>query len=511
MNIPYEYIIHDIRNSKDFKGITICGYKRRDVLNAFQNSIVNNKVEDAIRWCVELHSTGLNKQIWDTFDNIYTKYIHINNPKLFFYLSKRKKEYLNIIKKYPKRHEIFTRNNQEIRNLYAELTAIYSLTKKNNMFLPKSLPPIKNISFEPLEMKKRMISKNLNNIMDFSHNTTNNETKLALNEIMNNLLYTNGTFQNCLFWYLWLEKYFQKNKDTINSNNIVFENVHLTKDEQYFDNWTFILWSIILSFNNKLDKNSFIFIKKMEQIYKKDFKPSFINKKKYYFFISFYIIKNNISWNVLLYPFEHLIIQTNANINIMYKNIIKSVESNLSSDTKHSLYKKYNQLFFNLNNKKSIQPKKIKNTNLDEDINKIIYTSHPEYYDLKSNNNSNNYDEIINEELNKKKLVHKNKTQRDIIEQKMEEKNKRIEAFSNFIAYKKKDEKKDEKQDKHKMSVIDYYKDIEINNRNKPIEQTKQTEDNNDEESYSEIYDKKSKSKKTSKKEDKRKYKIEKI
>ena len=40
MEIPNSYVIHDTRIAKDFKGITISGYKRKDVLNAFQNSII---------------------------------------------------------------------------------------------------------------------------------------------------------------------------------------------------------------------------------------------------------------------------------------------------------------------------------------------------------------------------------------------------------------------------------------------------------------------------------------
>ena len=153
MEIPQEYIIHDTRIAKDFKGITISGYKRKDVINVYQNSMINNKLEDAIRWCVELHSTGLNAQIWDSLKTIYYKYIHSNNPKFYFYLLKREKEYFNILKNYSKKHEVFTRNNQEIRNIYAELTAITTITKKNNLFLPKSLPVINQNSFTKEEVE----------------------------------------------------------------------------------------------------------------------------------------------------------------------------------------------------------------------------------------------------------------------------------------------------------------------------------------------------------------------
>ena len=54
-SIPDKYIIHDLRNSKEFNKLTISGYKIQDVSNAYQNSLINNNLEDSIRWCVELH------------------------------------------------------------------------------------------------------------------------------------------------------------------------------------------------------------------------------------------------------------------------------------------------------------------------------------------------------------------------------------------------------------------------------------------------------------------------
>ena len=197
MDIPSDYCIFDTRTLKDLKGITISGYKRQDVLNIFQNSIINYKLEDAITWCVELHTTGLDLKIWSIFKNIYLKYIHINNPKIFLYILNREKDYNNIIKFYPKKHHLFTKNNQEIRNLYAELTAILTLTKKNNVFLNKSLPIINNLSYCNDSIKKRLISKNMNNIINFINNNTSNEEKLSLNEIINNL--KDGTFENCIY------------------------------------------------------------------------------------------------------------------------------------------------------------------------------------------------------------------------------------------------------------------------------------------------------------------------
>jgi len=425
MNIPDSNIIIDNRSSKDFKGITKSGYKRTDVIKAYLNSMINNKLEDSIRWCVELHSTGLNKAIWDNIYQVYFRYIHINNPKLFFYILKREKDYFVAINKYPRKHESFSRNDQEIRNLYAELTAISCLTKKNNMFLPKSLPTINDKSFLKEYIAKRIISKNLNKLLEFINHTTTNEMKIALNEIINNLALENGTFENCIYWYLWLEKY-----QTINNKNNKNILIKLGNDE---DHWIFILWNIILSFDKLIYKNDNIFLKKLHYIYKKNFKLSEINKKKFYIFIAFYILKKNINWNINIFSQEYLIIQTNANINIMYENIKNSIESKLSNDGKNNLYKNYfimlNREMSNEINRKII-PNKVKDTYLDENVNKVLFTKYPDYINI---NNQNN--EMIREDT-KDKLISRNMTLRNIEEEKELQKDKKISAFVNFISFK---------------------------------------------------------------------------
>lgn len=439
MEVPKLYMIHDLRFSKDFKGITICGYKRRDVLNAFQNSIINNKLEDAIRWCVELHSTGLNKELWKSLKNTYFNYIHINNPKLFFYLYRREKEYINIIKDYPKKHEIFSRNNQEIRNLYAELVAILTLTKKNNLFTKKSLPIINNKSFLKEDIQKRMISKDLDKITNFINNFISNNEKLALNEIINNISNDKGTFQNCVYWYLWLEK-IDKNKT--NKTSIILPKISDSEDS----NWKFIIWNIILSFLDKLDKNDIILLKKLKSFYKE-------NPNKNYIFISFYMFFYKINWNINLFQQEYLIIQSNGNINKMYQNIIKNIESNLSEEHKIILKENYYKI---LNKDNTI--KKVQNTEINNVINKILLTNYPEF----SKEKDEKYDQDKNE------LIFKNMTIKDIENNKNDINNRKIDAFNQIITLKKvenKGENKDKCENKNK-NVLEYYNENHIRNIN---------------------------------------------
>ena len=456
--IPDSYIIYDTRTPNDFKGISICGYKRSDVIKEYQNAMINNKLEDAIRWVTELNSTGLNSQIWSSIRTIYIKYIHVNNPKLFFYLNKREKEYLNIVNSCSKKHEIFTRNDQEIRNLFSELTSICTLTKKNNLFLQKSLPTINQSSFLPENIKKRMISKNTDYIMEYVFNNTNSEITFALNEIINNLLFKYGTFENCIYWYLWIEKLDSIQKKQMNPcgviksvGSVIFTGNKVDKD-LYFDHWVYILWKIINSFETKLEKRDFIFIKKIEKYYKYNFKPTQIGSKKFYLFTAFYIIKKNINWNIPLYYQEHLILQSVANINRMYGNIISTITKDLLPEQKSTLFKNYNILKLSFNQKNK-QIKKVKNTSLDasdqisnnlltKDLNKILPTHYPEYIDMTKQIISHDYN-IVSGKNNTKtqtqtqtKTISKNMNLQDVIDEKELRKAKKLQAFTGFVSYK---------------------------------------------------------------------------
>jgi hypothetical protein len=477
MEISDYYTLYDIRHAHDFKQVTISKYKKKDVINAYQNCMINNKLEDSIRWSTELHCTCITMQIWDVIFHVYTKYIHVNNPRLFFYLLKRQKDYTRTLNTYT--NIIFTKNDQEIRNLFCELTSLCVLSNKDNLFLDTSFPKINVKSYQKEEIHKRILSKNLDKIVPFVHNTTSNEVKLALNEMITNLCKKKGTYQNCIYWYLWIEKleYYHK-KDV----PYLFEKTDKKKDKIPEDHWIYIIWDIVLSFD--LDKKDKKYIHKLHFLYTKDLKKSKINKRKQYFFLSFYIIKHKINWNKKLFQQEHLVIQSTININKFYRIIISNFELSLTEENKQKMRKHY---FYLINKKYKVQ--KVHNINVNEDINRILLTKYPQYQELKTdkkrrsydddidddnnndnNNNDNDNDDNIDKRNKENKdfdndpetnLISKNMTIQDVTKSKEELVNKKMDAFKQFVTYKKA---------LTPQTVMDYY------NENKdPIEEEKMT------------------------------------
>jgi hypothetical protein len=270
------------------------------------------------------------------------------------------------------------------------------------------------------------------------------------------------------------------------------------------------------NFESKLDKRDFKFIKKLEKSYKKNFKITQSSNKKFYIFIAFYIIKKNINWNIYIFQQEHLILQSVANINKMYKNIILSVTNNLSKEQKDLLIKNYNIIHYEIE-EKSKNIKKVKNTSLksvdgilkselNEDINKVCFTNYPDYIDI-SKSSDHNYNNENNENnvnyvnyVNDKKYAHdisshnhsyrssnknnqsapnqniisKNKTLQDIIDEKELRKQKKLKAFTDFVSFKKPIVKNENSNEtKSHKNVIEYYNletDDNIDNENESIE-----------------------------------------
>lgn len=435
MDIPNKYLICDIRSSKDLNGGTISGYKKRDVVNAFQNSIINNKIEEALYWGVELHISTYDKDIWKSIYDIYKKYIHINNPKLFFYIIQRENDYNNILNYYPKKHFILSRNNQEIRNLFCDLITILSLSKKNNLFLDKSLPKVNISKITKNEIKERIINQNYNIIEDLGYDNLNNTEILCINQIFHNLNNHQGTLKNCFYWYILLEKSCKQNKNEKNNNmdNYIKSN-YLNKNSilNYVSNenfhWTDIIFKMLEKILMNNEKNN-MFIIKLKSYYKDNFKESKISNLKYIFFMIFYVIKNNINWNITLINKYSIYIQCCANINSLYMQISNNILNKLDKFDQEL----YIQKFYENKNKmlKSSfkEVKKVNEENNDINLNKII----------KGNPLKPKYD--INDVSDTKELINKNKTQNDLNNAKEDKINKKLDFFNQMIV-KRREKKK---------------------------------------------------------------------
>jgi hypothetical protein len=315
--IPIYYQINDKRINKDLRTFTISGYKRTEVSIAFNRAMLNSKLEDANRWLVELHSSGHIEAIFKEISDVYMKYIHIKNPYFLFYYSKSIELVENILMNYPKPCNCLSRNNQELRNVLAELVSIICTSTKTELFSTRSLPKVSKYAFHAQDIRKRMIAKNTHNIYQYLNDRDPNEVKIALNEIVNLLYSDKKTFSSVTYWYLWLKKISMANKK-LHKEFICKEYDVEGVACQYRTDWVWPLWNILLDYSAKQKGIVKKFINRLYTSYTNNYRGFNSGYKQYILFFCFYICTNTLNLNIKIRQKEHLIIQAQANINKLY-------------------------------------------------------------------------------------------------------------------------------------------------------------------------------------------------
>jgi len=367
MDTPFDYSINDPRLTKDFKGITISGYKRADVVNVFYNSLFNSELENTCRWAVELHATGLIKQLLEMLELLYFKNVNISNPYFIFYYYRRKDTLQQLLLKYPKNTIIFSRNSQEIRNLICELVSIVCLSKKNIMFENKSLPKIGKDFNDINKLRSKIVATDTRKIYSYLDDKDPSEVKLALNEIVNILYSFDCNFKKVVFWYLWLKNITQtkmKGKDKTDFSFKCSSYDIKGVGDNYKTEWVWPLWKIILDVLNNSPDVVVRFVRKIYTEFKKDYN-GYSNKAKHYqIILSLHIITTSTNWKINIRQHDDQIIQACCNINYLYKGIEDALTKNISFKNKQMRQHYLNQYLQNFRKK---EKKRMKNIVLVED------------------------------------------------------------------------------------------------------------------------------------------------
>jgi hypothetical protein len=192
--------INDIRNPSHFKGVSFSKYKKTDVKNEFITNMLNGKIEPACNWAAELICAGHYLELWENILYYCSKHIHVGNPKLICYLEKRYEVFKNIMNEGNFISPLDLRNNQTIRNLFAEAVCVLCLSTKKHSFEVIKINKVEE--FDMTQMTERLKAPSVDFIKPVFMEEDPKEIFIPMNEFAYNI---SKSKKNAIFACYWIE------------------------------------------------------------------------------------------------------------------------------------------------------------------------------------------------------------------------------------------------------------------------------------------------------------------
>jgi len=233
--------ITDIREPKDFKGITFSNYKKSDCKKELLKALNNGSIEPACYWSIEYICAGHLLDLWELILLFSSKCIHLGNPRLSQYLELRFGNFKDIMQNGYVGAELKSRNNPKIRILFAEIMCILCLsTKKHNLSQIK-------VSKENFNMSTLSDYLKADNILYAKAIFKKNDPKelfIALNEFIYHIKKTKSAREAC-FWLEWMlefETICKKDK----KNNLIAESRYIAPiQSKYSGDFIWMIWETL--------------------------------------------------------------------------------------------------------------------------------------------------------------------------------------------------------------------------------------------------------------------------
>jgi len=316
--------INDIRQQKDFKGISFSKFKKTDVKKEFLNSLINSKIEPSCYWCAELICAGHFSDIWDIIIYFYCKNIHSGNPKLASYLELRVNNFKEVINNGYSQFPLKMRNNEKIRKLFSEVICVVCDAKRKHSF---DEIKIKKEDFDLTHLTDKLKAPNVHFVEKVILPEDPKELFVAINELVYSISQKNNL--NTCYWVEWI---------------LEFENVCKGKKEKckcerrneipmeckYQKDIICLIWSIFLKEAKETENQLIIkIIESLLNLFCLKYGPGTIKKRKFilYFVISLLTENINLNEEIVREKQKEIISNVNKNINSIYKQIKQNEEA----------------------------------------------------------------------------------------------------------------------------------------------------------------------------------------
>jgi hypothetical protein len=315
--------ITDSRNIKDFKEQTFGGYNISQASAALDKAIMEDKLEPALHWALQLFLSGIISSLWSKLINFASKQINIYNPKIPEFIYNKNHEWQEIIEntKFTKDNVLLLRNHPKVRLLLAEFIAILVLSKKHKL---NQLPKIKTEEFIIDKFKSKLEAKDNRLVEGIISDEDPSEIRIAINEMAYHIYHKNTN--KTLYWLNWIiewEKINSKKYGKYECASRTIEGI----DAKYYKDVVWLIWSVIhkvkqlnigvsslsiISGNNnsntttERDKQ----IQSLWKLYTNKFTPASRAKKQSYIIWSILYLTETVDYNIPLIDRPKILFQS---------------------------------------------------------------------------------------------------------------------------------------------------------------------------------------------------------
>ena len=242
--------ITDTRQLKDFKTQTFGGYNIIQAIAALDKALIEDKLEPALHWGLQLFLSGLINSLWVKLISFASKQINIYNPTLPDFIYNKNLQWQSIVDntKFAKDNILLLRNHPALRLLLAEMISIIVLSKKRKI---NQLPKIKKDEFIINNFKSKLEAKDNKLIEKIISDEDPSEIRIAINEMAFHI-YNKNTVK-ALYWLNWIIEWEKINSKKYGKYECASRSIEGI-DSKYYKDVVWLIWYVIHKVN-KLNIN----------------------------------------------------------------------------------------------------------------------------------------------------------------------------------------------------------------------------------------------------------------